>query len=203
MVVFYYRHRGHVQRVCELMVGVSRLREFRVELARCDSSAVRLFAVSTRLFFASIWVAGTVCATSLGWTAVTLVGQRVGDEPVIEQSLAVLPLKTNDSPSTEDTASSETVNPDDPVTVVPTDLVFDQAWVAETPTPSSTPSPPSRRSSTTTSGGDAITESNPGKPRDISVTTCPLVVSARTNASRIRWSSSITVTEATCKGYAS
>lgn len=55
--------------------------------------------MQTRLFFASIWAAGTVAATSLGWTAVALVAQRVGDEPIVEQSLVVLPLNTNTSPT--------------------------------------------------------------------------------------------------------
>jgi hypothetical protein len=109
--------------------------------------------VSTRLFFASIWVAGTVAATSLGWTAVALVAQRVGDQPVIEQSLAVLPLNVNTSVSTEAGANgTETVSrleapsPSDvsatgaeDVRSVPetspasTDLVFDLGWSGENP----------------------------------------------------------------------
>ena len=70
---------------------------FRVELAQLRTGPVRLRAVQTRLFFASIWAAGTVAATSLGWTAVALFAQRVGDEPIVEQSLVVLPLNANTS----------------------------------------------------------------------------------------------------------
>jgi hypothetical protein len=75
---------------------MSQLQGFRVELAQPRAGNVRLFEVSTRLFFASIWVAGTVAATSLGWTAVALVAQRVGDRP-IEQSLALLPTQSSSS----------------------------------------------------------------------------------------------------------
>jgi hypothetical protein len=86
---------------------------FRDELARRDHFTVKLGAVSTRLFFISIWVAGTVAASSLGWTAVALVAQRVGDQPRIEALELLAPAQAQAVEGPAGQAAAQLVTPVD------------------------------------------------------------------------------------------
>jgi hypothetical protein len=111
--------------------------------------------VSTRLFFVSIWMAGTVAASSLGWTAVALVAQRVGDQPNISYLESLSPAGANAAVSNRsaESATNEARSTTrsfytaaELATPSPsTELIFDAAWAVadpEIPVAQSVPSVP-------------------------------------------------------------